>query len=234
MTHWIHSRTRSWIGQRLATRSAWWVTAALITFTAAGSGILWAGFLPREINLAISGLLFVSFILWPLRLGYLGAGISAVSLLSGAIFTTRAWIMRGDVYHLSIAVFQVSAVMTAPSSTDPGRSATYRPHNIPTPAVRWGVMLKTHARFSRLWFPLRRGARVVESGGLEIRCAALRYRGFESHPLRPPLQRRRSGTVRLTVAKPRQIRKEAAVGDWSGCRGALGLSWRGLLHHTEA
>ena len=30
----------------------------------------------------------------------------------------------------------------------------------------------------------RRGARVVESGGLEIRCAALRYRGFESHPLR--------------------------------------------------
>ena len=52
---------------------------------------------------------------------------------------------------------------------------------------RWfttGQPLKRPTLFRTLGFPPRRGARVVESGGLEIRCAALRYRGFESHPLR--------------------------------------------------
>jgi diguanylate cyclase (GGDEF)-like protein len=108
----ILTRTRSWIGQRLPTRSAWWITAGLFTVTAAGSGILWSGILPREINLAISGLLFVSFILWPLSFGYLGAIISSLYLISGSIFTLRAWLLRGDVYHLSVAVFQVATVVS--------------------------------------------------------------------------------------------------------------------------
>ncbi len=34
--------------------------------------------------------------------------------------------------------------------------------------------------------------------------------------------------MRLTIAEPRQVRKEAAVRDRSGRRGVLGLSWRGL------
>ncbi len=46
------------------------------------------------------------------------------------------------------------------------------------------LMLIPTLPFGTLMVPLRRGARVVESGGLEIRCAALRYRGFESLPLR--------------------------------------------------
>ena len=40
-----------------------------------------------------------------------------------------------------------------------------------------------HYRNSRLSYE-GRGAGVVERGGLENRCVALRHRGFESHPLR--------------------------------------------------
>jgi len=69
--------------------------------------------LPREATLAIAGTLFVFMIIWPLRLGYLGAGVSIVVLSSGAFFTTRAWLDQTDPYYLAIAVFQISSAVSA-------------------------------------------------------------------------------------------------------------------------
>ena len=87
------TRIRTWLSERAPDKHDLWVTAVLTILTAAGAGVLWAHFLPREVNLAISGLLFVAFILWPLRFGYLGSIVSAAFLLSGAPFTIRAWLM---------------------------------------------------------------------------------------------------------------------------------------------
>jgi len=106
------TRIRSWLSDRTPENHRLWVTATLTILTATGAGVLWAHFLPRGANLTISGLLFVAFILWPLRFGHLGSIVSAAFLLSGAPFTIRAWLMYGDAYHLSIAVFQVATVIS--------------------------------------------------------------------------------------------------------------------------
>ena len=57
----------------------------------------------------------------------------------------------------------------------------------------------------------RRGAGAAERGGFENRCTALRYRGFESPPLRhsllPPSARRRRGQ-RAQYGRPQARRRE--------------------------
>ncbi|MEE8440837.1 MAG: diguanylate cyclase [Spirochaetia bacterium] len=108
----IIDRIRTWVTERAPDRHAGWATVVLIIVTATGTGVLAAHFLPREANLAISGLLFVAFILWPLWFGYLGSIVSAVFLLIGARFTIHAWMTDDDVYYLSIAVFQVATVIS--------------------------------------------------------------------------------------------------------------------------
>ena len=61
------------------------------------------------------------------------------------------------------------------TSTGPTRRILMPP--VQRSAVGWGASVAV-LPFSR------RGAGVVDRGGLENRCTALRYRGFESHPLR--------------------------------------------------
>lgn len=103
---------RDWVNDRRPEHHRLMPTALLIGLSGMGALILWLGLLPRELNLFISGLLFVAFILWPLTFGYLGSIVSAAYLLSGAVFTVRAWLIQDDPYFLSIAVFQVATVVS--------------------------------------------------------------------------------------------------------------------------
>ena len=53
---------------------------------------------------------------------------------------------------------------------------------------------------------------MVESGGLEIRCAALRYRGFESHPLRSAVRARVS-----SAGMTGEVTEWPKVHAWKAC-----------------
>ncbi len=63
----------------------------------------------------------------------------------------------------------------------------------------------------------RRGAGVVDRGGLENRCTPLVYRGFESHPLRQPDQE--PGPVQF-----RTMRLRGGVPEWT-----IGHAWRACV-----
>lgn len=109
----IWNALSAWYNARLPRAHTRWHMLLFIVVTVAGTVSLRYGLFSREIKLAISGIVFVVLVLWPLRYGYLGAIVSVVFLLPAATWSVTTWVQALDPYYLSIAVFQLSAATSA-------------------------------------------------------------------------------------------------------------------------